>query len=412
MVITLFFQTIIVYATSEYSSKAKVNTKSNISLNVRSTPVWKSKNLLGEFSNDSLISYNPKTLLNGYVRVKGLDSKTGQSIEGWSAIKYISQYVPPTEPTHTNIPEDIPLQYKEQVLALKSIYPNWNFKFYDAGLSLNSAIDLQYNMNQPVPKIDISQYKETDKTIINNRISLLKNSIKTKSLTYDKLYKTYLTEGNFFLPKKSAVGYYMNPVNFLNDSSIFQFLELKFNDSIHNLDSIKTIFSNTYFSKDPNNYALWFYNASKNNDINPYFLISKAIVEGGAYKIDSSNTLLTGFKSGNSTYYNFFGINAKDGNSSESAKKYAIDNDWSSPEKAINGGAQYISERYINEGQDTFYTLRYNLTGNSGYLKTSTFSHQYASNIADANTKSLVFSKQFKSILTKSDLVFNIPIYK
>jgi beta-N-acetylglucosaminidase len=429
---------------SKYPNNGSINTKSNMHLDVRSSPVWNSENLIGKFKNGDIVYYNSESSVNGYVRVKGTDIKTGAIVEGWTFSKYI-ETPPKTQsssnntisPTPTNTPTEsatiptptatlsptpiktdnqplnnnIPAIYSTLINNLLVTHPNWEFEFYDTKISLENAAESQYNMNNPVPKIDIEIYKETNSNIINNRILEIKNLYKLK-LSNEKIKNRFLVDNNFFLATKEGTKYFMNPLNFIDEQNIYQFLELNFDSKIYSKNVMKNILSKTYFSKDLDNYTNWFYSAAEKYGLNPYFLISKAIVEGGASNINSTSILLTGFNNANKTYYNYFGINANDGSGYSNAKKYAIKNDWSTPEKAISGGAKFISKNYIEKGQDTFYTFRYNLTGEDGYIKTYTFSHQYASNIADSHTKSKIFHNKFNKYLADTKLKFKIPLYK
>lgn len=61
------------------------------------------------------------------------------------------------------------------------------------------------------------------------------------------------------------------------------------------------------------------------------------------------------------TVYNMFGIGAYDSDPVGTGSNYAYEMGWDTPEKAIMGGAKWISENYINSSshtQNTLYEMR------------------------------------------------------
>lgn len=103
-------------------------------------------------------------------------------------------------------------------------------------------------------------------------------------------------------------------------------------------------------------------------DINVLYLISHTQVETG----NGESELAQGVET-DQTYYNFFGIGAFDKQAVEAGSSYAEQEDWTSPEAAIIGGAEFISDNYVNDYQNTLYKMRWN-PENPG-------SHQYATDI-------------------------------
>ncbi len=112
-----------------------------------------------------------------------------------------------------------------------------------------------------------------------------------------------------------------------------------------------------------------FLKAQKRHNLNVLYLISHAQIETG----NGKSTLAQGIKVADGTYYNFFGIGAFDRQAVSEGSGYAAKSDWSTPEKAILGGARFISEHYVAKGQDTLYAMRWN-PKNPG-------SHLYATDI-------------------------------
>ena len=61
------------------------------------------------------------------------------------------------------------------------------------------------------------------------------------------------------------------------------------------------------------------------------------------------------------------------------AMTFARNKGWTSPAKAIMGGASFVRKDYINKGQNTLYRIRWN-------PKNPT-THQYATAMSGANIK-------------------------
>lgn len=107
-----------------------------------------------------------------------------------------------------------------------------------------------------------------------------------------------------------------------------------------------------------------FADGCKKYNINEIYLIAHAFLESG---YGTSN-----FASGRYGAYNYFGIGAYDYNPNYAmtlAKSYG----WTTPAKAIIGGAKFVRRGYIDNGQQTLYRMRWN--------PQSPGNHQYATDI-------------------------------
>ncbi|MFD2628888.1 peptidoglycan-binding protein [Oceanobacillus kapialis] len=164
-----------------------------------------------------------------------------------------------------------------------------------------------------------------------------------------------------------------------------------------------------------------FIDGGKQYGVNEIYLISHALLETG----HGTSPLATGTEvgkdsSGNlrivttsnedsltdkKTVYNMFGINANDGDAHRLGAFKAYREGWTSPEKAIRGGAKFIGEDYIHNSyeQNTLYKMRWN-PANPGYP-------QYATDIAWA-TKQVTNIKNMYDMLDNPLLKFNIVQYK
>ena len=101
-------------------------------------------------------------------------------------------------------------QVKEMLQSLKNSHPNWNFKILYTGLDWNEVIQNEYAGHGATPT---NLIPANSSTYSNNWICSI-----CGTQTYDT--------GDWHCASKGAVAYMMDPRNFLDDSNIFQFLEL------------------------------------------------------------------------------------------------------------------------------------------------------------------------------------------
>lgn len=170
-----------------------------------------------------------------------------------------------------------------------------------------------------------------------------------------------------------------NAMNISQSNTEFQFLKLdqtvnltaeKLNESLEGKGILE-------------NRGETFLNAQKKHGLNALYLISHAQIETG----NGKSALAQGIEVEEGTYYNFFGIGAFDKRAVSEGSGYAAKADWSSPEKAIMGGAKFISENYVGNGQNTLYAMRWN-PENPG-------SHLYATDIDWANKIGSILERHY-----------------
>ncbi|TDL99021.1 hypothetical protein ERX27_00840 [Macrococcus brunensis] len=103
-----------------------------------------------------------------------------------------------------------------------------------------------------------------------------------------------------------------------------------------------------------------FKTASERYGINEIYLISHAFLETG----EGTSELAQGKKvkgaDKKKKYYNMFGIGAFDKHAVKYGAQYAANVGWDTPDKAIIGGAKFISTGYLSESQNTLYKMRWN----------------------------------------------------
>lgn len=145
-----------------------------------------------------------------------------------------------------------------------------------------------------------------------------------------------------------------------------------------------------------------FIEAAKKNNVNEIYLMAHACLETG----NGTSKLATGVNYKGTVVYNMFGINAVDSDPIGQGAAYAYKMGWTTPEKAILGGAEFISTQYINNypyNQDTLYEMRWN--------PASPGRHQYATDIAWATKQAERMEKIYASF-NSAIMTFDIPVYR
>lgn len=204
---------------------------------------------------------------------------------------------------------------------------------------------------------------------------------------------------------REDVLYFLNPNNFLSDngSGIFQFLKLSQYTGLTADEINNKILTNDKGILAGKGEA--FVTAAQKYNINEIYLIAHALHETG----NGKSTLATGVKIKDEkgveyTVYNMYGIGAKDSCPIQCGAEYALQKGWTTPEKAIIGGAAFIGEGYIHNGQDTLYKMRWN-PDNPG-------THQYATDIRWAMLQANSYIGKYYGFLDKYILYLDIPVFK
>lgn len=155
-------------------------------------------------------------------------------------------------------------------------------------------------------------------------------------------------------PPDEEVEGFANPENFLTGYSKNQFLVLNEENGI----DAETL--NKYLSGKGvlSGKGELFKKAAQDNNISEVFLVLFACAETQ----NGVSELANGEEISGETVYNFFGIATQDSDEKNGAR-FAYGQDWTSVEKAIEGGAKWLSENYLNNPrhiQNTLYKMRWN----------------------------------------------------
>lgn len=220
----------------------------------------------------------------------------------------------------------------------------------------------------------------------------------------------------YYCVSSKTVNYYLDPRNFLIESSIFQFLDLR-NNLVLEKEIISEIVSGTYLS----NYVDTIIEASQQADVNPLHIISTIYQELG--KKATIPKAISGTIPGYEGLYNFYNIGATDGvGAVERGMIKARQMGWTTPEFAlIDGAVKVLKEGYIYKGQLTKYFYKFDVVGNEivndnetkTYSTDNFYKHQYMTNIQDPLSQSGNLMQYYTNYgKLNSDLVFVIPVYE
>ncbi|WP_404283494.1 SH3 domain-containing protein [Exiguobacterium aurantiacum] len=219
------------------------------------------------------------------------------------------------------------------------------------------------------------------------------------------------------------LGRYVDPNNFdRNSKEFYQFLDLSksagttasiLNEALQRSGKL----SGTLTGK-----GQAFIDAGKKYGINEVYLLAHAVHEtghgssllakgvpvdqNGTALINSSGVRIYPERKVAATVYNMYGIQAVDSSPLTSGAKYAFEQGWTTPDKAIDGGAYWIGDGYINHSQykqNTLYKIRFN----PGYPG----EHQYATDIGWATKQTANIYNMYQQ-LDAYTLYFEVPKFQ
>lgn len=314
-----------------------------------------------------------------------------------------------------------PDSYKTKIEALHNIYPNAIFKAKNIDLNFNNFASYEY---QGYAKNSLNGCPYG----VNIGISLLEDTTGSRdglksldSWAYNPLTDTFNTNyvggqvNRWYAPSLNTVKYYLDPRNFINERNIFMFEVLTYGGDYYKESDIEKMLQGTFMyktnvtGKSNTTFAKAFIDAGKQNNISPYFLVSRVVQEIGATRSSMVSGTWTGYSSAYYGYYNFYNINAAGSTTSETIKNglaYAKSMGWNNEYSAIVGGGAFISDGYISVGQDTTYLQKFDIYGPCYGM------HQYMQNIEAPLSESYkTYNGYSNTGMLDSNFVFVIPVY-
>ena len=213
--------------------------------------------------------------------------------------------------------KDFPDSYKPYLRDLHKDHPNWKFIPMITGLDFEPSADIEQKVG----------------------------AIQNEKMRYKDANGNYIvTELGWYKPTVEATRYYMDPRNWLNETYVFMFEDLSFNESISE-DVIKSILKTKstigeYDAIDNMTYSSIFMTAGKTANINPAYLASLSIQEIGSRNVSGAE-----FTYKDVTYsglYNFYNLGAysSEANPTSAGLVYA------------SGGFCTICGNYVPEKQE------------------------------------------------------------
>lgn len=349
----------------------------------------------------------------------------GRTVTGYVYKTYITIRVQTETPTvvddgtYETLLAAFPDSYKNILNNLHATHPNWRFVAVNTGLDWNAVIE-----NESRVGVNVIQSNYPRGTSSLAPFSYLS----TAPGAYDWSSDRYVVKDgvNWYCANPSVIAYYMDPRNFLNETDIFQFEALAYDQS-HNSTVVQAILNNTFMQGSysvvdsatnqtvTGTYTQAFMDAGVISASNPYFLASRCKQEVG---VNGSNST-SGTYSGYEGIYNFYNIGAFDGTNAVArglqwAKGGAsgdttYNRPWTTPYKSIVGGAQYIASQYIQRGQNTLYFQKFNVKpANPAHL----YTHQYMTNVqAPYNEGRSTRNAYYAQGVIDNVMVFYIPVY-
>jgi beta-N-acetylglucosaminidase len=228
---------------------------------------------------------------------------------------------------------------------------------------------------------------------------------------------------------RQVIAHFADPRNALDEVNIFQFEKLDFQAAVHTKAGISAITGESFMdggNAQGLDYAALILDAGRQAGISPNFLAAKIIQEMGR---QGESPLATGTLDGYDGVYNFYNIGAtpdpeiangaqvngamfalygRNPGTGEITPEEALWLiPWTTPQRAISGGAIWIAERYVRIGQDTLYLQKFDLIAQDGL-----YIHQYAQNIQMAWAEGRRTRASYVELgLLDEPFVFSVPVF-
>lgn len=392
----------------------------------------------GEQVSDSELAYEvvygrdiAEVYYNGSVLAFGTGSvvvraylSADESVEGYAEIEFVTPegentfLIRNTTSSRSEIDalfeNDIaqfPECYKPYLRALHAKYPSWVFEPMFTGVDFSEAVynECLYDRNTML-------------------VANFADVFRSKAVgDYDRDAKSYILKDTGWVTANAlAVSYFMNPLNFLDERSVFQFESLEYDSAYQTLEGVNGILNGSfmydaatsYYDTEGNlietttTYAEAIMSAAEATGVNPYYLAAKIRGEIGSTASNSANGLCPGYEG----YYNFYNIGATDGEGNiERGLEWAMSGSsynrpWTSPVKSILGGAEWVADNYVNDGQYTGYLQKFNVNPEA---VSEMYTHQYMTSVSGAAGQGISAYNGYAEVGALSGtIVFSIPVYE
>ncbi len=291
-----------------------------------------------------------------------------------------------TDTTSYITKDGFPSSYLPYLQALHAAHPTWKFTPALTNLDWSDAVT-RMMANSGTNTIQTGAFPATYFSV--------------EPGCFNYLTGTYTPKDSsaFVAASAKTVQYYMNPRNWMTDKNVFMFLGNNYR-SYQDADTVQTILNRNSVLK-KSGVADMFVAAGKTYNVSPVYLASKAIAEQG-----TTTSLIDGSQGA----YNVFNIGASDSTTGGASNgiAYAKAQGWTTLEKAITGGAQFLSKNFINNNQYTAYLEHFNVLNGQASVGT----HIYMSAVyASVNTAASSYNSYSANNVLEKPLEFDIPVY-
>ena len=321
--------------------------------------------------------------------------------------------------------EGFPESYKPYLREMHAQHPSWVFKAKKTGLSWNDVMEGEKNIPGRVNNLIYGSYYYPH------------YNWRSTSVGYNWSIDSYSPyDGSvWYAASDDILAYYLDPRTYLDEEFVFAFETLDYQKGYQNVNGIEAILEDSFMYNttpaelfkrmlgsdvassrpampgDDKKFSQIILEAAEAYGVSAYHLASRIRLEMGS----SAGVASLGNSTSYNGIYNYFNIGAFDSSVGEAvlnglrfaAGSGSYGRPWDSVYKAIMGGAAYLAEDFISEGQNTIYTQKFNVTN-----KYCLFYNQYMSNIqAPATEASLEYDAYVSKRLIDSSFVFEIPVY-
>lgn len=279
--------------------------------------------------------------------------------------------------------EQFPESYQAALKALKDAHPNWILVKQNTGLEWADVVANEMVGGRSLIPASFPEY--------------MQNGLYSKGWAY---------------ASEDTLKYYLDPRNWLTESSIFQFEQLTYNASYQTEEGVQGFLNGSFMQGNiPNmdiTFARTFQEVGSGLGVSPIHLACRVYQEQGK---DGTSPLISGTYPGYEGYYNYFNIGAS-GNTNEqvytSGLQKAKEENWNNGYASIAGGAQVISANYILKGQDTLYLQKFDVDNSYSGL----YWHQYMQNICAPSSEGSNIRKLYEGAgAIDNPFVFRVPVY-
>ena len=299
-----------------------------------------------------------------------------------------------------------PDSYLPYLDELHARYPSWKFEALQTNMDYSTVTSLESAVGVSLIQGDEVGHRSTA----------------GGSYNYYNDTWTVKDGSNWYAANHATVSYYMDPRLYLKPDYVFMFEKLNYDSNYHTVDKVRNILSSTRLGNYDSNYADYYMEAAQSYNVSPIHLASRTRQEIGDTTAVISGDWFEYNGRGYSGLYNAYNIGAYSGydnwkrgliyaNGGEDGgeKSTYYGRPWNSLRKAIIGGAEFISDGYINNNQYTEYLQKFNV--NNGQSQVGV--HQYMTNVrAPLGEASSTYSTYRNFDMLNNEFVFTIPVYK